>query len=171
MVTTIATDELGVVFSDIPEIGKIQIHIPKLQFRNYSLTYMISEKLAFNTPHEIIDYLADAFVMSVIRGDYWKSGILNRPRGFVQMLQYHYVMNKSIAFFIQARTGSSRLPNKVLLSFDNENCILGILIQQLQTHFKQIPLVVCTSTATNDDAIVSFASLDVTCFREVKTMC
>lgn len=86
LVTTIATDELGVVFSDIPEIGKIQIHIPKLQFRegNYSLSYMISEKLAFNTPHEVIDYLADAFVMSVIRGDYWKSGILNRPRGFVQ---------------------------------------------------------------------------------------
>ncbi|MFY8069067.1 MAG: cytidylyltransferase domain-containing protein [Flavobacterium sp.] len=75
-------------------------------------------------------------------------------------------MNKSIAFFIQARTGSSRLPNKVLLSFDNENCILGILIQQLQTHFKQIPLVVCTSTAANDDVIVSFCeSLNVTCFR------
>jgi spore coat polysaccharide biosynthesis protein SpsF len=75
-------------------------------------------------------------------------------------------MNKAIAFFIQARTGSSRLPNKVLLSFDNENCILGILIRQLQTHFKQIPLVVCTSTAANDDAIVSFCEkMNVTCFR------
>ncbi len=86
LVTTIATDELGIVFSEIAEKGKIQIHIPKLQFRegNYSLTYMISEKLAFNTPHEVIDYLADAFVMPVIRGDYWKSGILNRPKGFVQ---------------------------------------------------------------------------------------
>mgnify|MGYP006191043849 FL=1 len=75
-------------------------------------------------------------------------------------------MNKSIAFFIQARTGSTRLPNKVLLPFDNENSILGILIQQLQTHFHQIPLVVCTSTATNDDAIVTFCeNLNVTCFR------
>lgn len=86
LVTTIATDELGTVFSEIAELGKIQIHIPKLQFRegNYSLTYMISEKLAFNTPHEVVDYLADAFVMPVIRGDYWKSGILNRPKGFIQ---------------------------------------------------------------------------------------
>ncbi|WP_204673657.1 cytidylyltransferase domain-containing protein [Flavobacterium tibetense] len=32
-------------------------------------------------------------------------------------------MNKSIAFFIQARTGSTRLPNKVLLPFD-ENIYL-----------------------------------------------
>jgi lipopolysaccharide transport system ATP-binding protein len=86
LVTTIATDELGTVFSEIADIGKIQIHIPKLQFRegNYSLTYMISEKLAFNTPHEVIDYLADAFVLPVIRGDYWQSGILNRPKGFIQ---------------------------------------------------------------------------------------
>ncbi len=45
---------------------------------------MISEKLAFNTPHEVIDYLSDACVVSVIRGDYWKSGILNRPKGFIQ---------------------------------------------------------------------------------------
>ena len=75
-------------------------------------------------------------------------------------------MNKSIAFFIQARTGSTRLPNKVLLPFDNENSILGILIQQLQAHFEQIPLVVCTSTVTNDDAIVTFCeNLNVACFR------
>ncbi|MQP52035.1 MULTISPECIES: ABC transporter ATP-binding protein [unclassified Flavobacterium] len=86
LVTTIATDELGTQFSEIAEKGKIELHIPKLQFRegNYSLTYMISEKLAFNTPHEVIDYLSDACVVSVIRGDYWKSGILNRPKGFIQ---------------------------------------------------------------------------------------
>jgi lipopolysaccharide transport system ATP-binding protein len=86
LVTTIATDELGTQFFEIADNGKIQIHIPKLQFRegNYSLTYMISEKLAFNTPHEVIDFLSDACVVSVIRGDYWKSGILNRPKGFIQ---------------------------------------------------------------------------------------
>lgn len=75
-------------------------------------------------------------------------------------------MNKTIAFFIQARTGSTRLPNKVLLPFDEETSILGILIKKLQTHFSEIPLVVCTSSATNDDAIVTFCeNINVTCFR------
>ena len=45
---------------------------------------MVSEKLSFNTPHVIIDFLADAIVMNVIKGDYWNSGILNRPKGFIQ---------------------------------------------------------------------------------------
>jgi spore coat polysaccharide biosynthesis protein SpsF len=75
-------------------------------------------------------------------------------------------MNKSIAFFIQARTGSTRLTNKVLLPFDEETSILGILIKKLQINFSEIPLVVCTSSLTNDDAIVTFCEiLNVTCFR------
>ena len=75
-------------------------------------------------------------------------------------------MNKSIAFFIQARTGSTRLPNKVLLPFDEETSILGILIKKLQIHYSEIPLVVCTSSATNDDAIVTFCeNINVNCFR------
>jgi lipopolysaccharide transport system ATP-binding protein len=45
---------------------------------------MISEKLAFNTPHQTMDYLQDAYTLHVIRGDYWQSGILNRPKGFIQ---------------------------------------------------------------------------------------
>jgi lipopolysaccharide transport system ATP-binding protein len=84
--TTIATDELGIIFSEVPKNGKIKIIIPKLQFREgtYTMNYMISEKLAFNTPHVTLDYLQDAFVLNVIRGDYWNSGVLNRPRGFIQ---------------------------------------------------------------------------------------
>lgn len=75
-------------------------------------------------------------------------------------------MNKSIAFFIQARTGSTRLPNKVLLPFDEETSILGILIKKLQTHFSEIPLVVCTSSDANDDVIADYCkTLQVSCFR------
>lgn len=75
-------------------------------------------------------------------------------------------MNKSIAFFIQARTGSTRLPNKVLLSFDGETSILGILIKKLQTHFSEIRLVVCTSSATSNDVIADYCkTLQVSCFR------
>ncbi|WP_433779220.1 ABC transporter ATP-binding protein [Flavobacterium anhuiense] len=86
LVTTIATDELGTKFSEIKDFGYIKINIPRIQFREgkYSLKYMISEKLAFNTPHEIIETLTDAYILNVIRGDYWSSGILNRPKGFIQ---------------------------------------------------------------------------------------
>uniref|UniRef100_UPI00404A4568 ABC transporter ATP-binding protein n=1 Tax=Flavobacterium sp. TaxID=239 RepID=UPI00404A4568 len=86
LINTIATDELGAVFKEVKERGKIQIHIPKLQFREgkYSMTYMISEKLSFNTPHITMDYLQDAYTMNVIKGDYWKSGVFNRPKGFIQ---------------------------------------------------------------------------------------
>ena len=84
--TTIATDEMGIHFSEIKNNGTIEISIPRLQFREgrYSLHYMISEKLSFNTPHQTIDYLQDAYTMTVIRGDYWHSGVLNRPKGFIQ---------------------------------------------------------------------------------------
>jgi lipopolysaccharide transport system ATP-binding protein len=86
LVNTIATDELGTVFTAIPNNGQIIIDIPKLQFRegSYSMNYMISEKLSITTPHEIIDYLSEAYMMKVIRGDYWNSGTLNRPKGFIQ---------------------------------------------------------------------------------------
>jgi len=86
IVTTIATDEQGTVVSEINDHGIIKIEIPKLQFREgrYSICYMFSEKQSFNTPHKILDYLSDACYMTVIRGDYWNSGILNRPNGFIQ---------------------------------------------------------------------------------------
>ncbi len=86
LVTTIATDELGTTFSEIKQNGIIEVEIPRLQFREgrYSLQYMISEKLSFNTPHQTIDYLQDAYTLTVIRGDYWSSGVLNRPKGFIQ---------------------------------------------------------------------------------------
>jgi lipopolysaccharide transport system ATP-binding protein len=86
LVTTIATDELGTKFSEVKENGTIEVELPRLQFREgrYSMQYMISEKLSFNTPHQVVDYLQDAFTLTVIRGDYWHSGVLNRPKGFIQ---------------------------------------------------------------------------------------
>lgn len=86
LVTTIATDELGTKFSEVKEKGTIEVEIPRLQFREgrYSMQYMVSEKLSFNTPHQVVDYLQDAFTLTVIRGDYWHSGVLNRPKGFIQ---------------------------------------------------------------------------------------
>jgi lipopolysaccharide transport system ATP-binding protein len=86
IVTTIATDEQGTQFTEIGNTGCIEVEINRLVFREgrYSLNYMISEKLAFNTPHIPMDHLTDVLIMNVSRGDYWNSGILNRPKGFIQ---------------------------------------------------------------------------------------
>lgn len=85
-VTTIASDEQGTKFTKIPDAGYFEIDIPRLQFREgtYSLHYMISEKLSFISPHKIIDNLSDAVSIKVLRGDYWNTGNLNRPKGFIQ---------------------------------------------------------------------------------------
>ena len=81
LLTTIATDEIGVSFRaiDMPKRGMFNIEIPKLQFREgkYTMTYMVSEKQSLKSPHLIIDFLQDAFSINVIRGDYWNSGVLN----------------------------------------------------------------------------------------------
>jgi len=86
IVCTIATDEMGVQFSGSVENGYFKIHIPKLQFREgqYTLSYMISEKLTLNSKHIIIDHLPNASAMTVMKSDYWKTGVLNRPNGFIQ---------------------------------------------------------------------------------------
>ncbi len=61
-----------------------------------------------------------------------------------------------IGFIVQARTGSTRLPNKILQPFHGERNILEIMIDQLLAHFPQIPLVLATSTAKADDTLELF---------------
>lgn len=86
LVNTMATDELGTSLSEIPETGFFQVSIPKLQFRSgsYSMSFMLSEKLSLNTEHIPMDFIADAIKIKVERGDYWNSGFINRPNGFIQ---------------------------------------------------------------------------------------
>lgn len=54
---------------------------------------------------------------------------------------------------IQARTGSTRMPQKVILPFFNEKCIIDILLEKLlKTGF---PIVLATTENTADDALVA----------------
>jgi hypothetical protein len=70
-----------------------------------------------------------------------------------------------VSFIIQARVGSSRLPNKILLPFYNDKCILGLLVEKL----KQIPdtqIIIATSTNPENDVIAEFCKkFEVNCFR------
>lgn len=73
-------------------------------------------------------------------------------------------MKNDVCAIVQARLGSTRMPNKVLLPFFGENTILDIILAK----FKRIglPVVVATSVNQRDDAIVAFCKQRaVRCFR------
>lgn len=57
-----------------------------------------------------------------------------------------------IAFIIQARVGSTRLPNKILLPFYNEKSILQLLIDKLSS-FSGIPIFIATSANSENDVL------------------
>ena len=69
------------------------------------------------------------------------------------------------AFIIQARMGSTRLPNKILLPFFNDKCILDLLIEKL----KRIPaadIIIATSVNKNNDILERFCvTRGIKCFR------
>ncbi|KGO97186.1 hypothetical protein Q767_00855 [Flavobacterium enshiense DK69] len=71
-----------------------------------------------------------------------------------------------MAFFIQARLGSTRLPGKVLLPFYENNSILDLLVQNIKSNFSNISLVLCTSINNSDDLIAGFCKKKgIDCFR------
>ncbi len=86
LMTTIGSDEKGIKFTDLPEEGKIEIKIPGLNLRagSYYLNFMLSEKKSFNSPHNVIDYLSNAKMLTVISSDLYDSGVILRPGGYVQ---------------------------------------------------------------------------------------
>lgn len=55
---------------------------------------------------------------------------------------------------IQARQGSTRLPNKMNLSFYGGRTILELLVDQLKISFPNIPIILATTSNSNDDSIV-----------------
>jgi spore coat polysaccharide biosynthesis protein SpsF len=66
---------------------------------------------------------------------------------------------------IQARTGSTRLPNKIILPFYKEKGILELIILRIKKSI-DIPIVVATTKNSKDDAIVKIALKNgVGCYR------
>jgi spore coat polysaccharide biosynthesis protein SpsF len=59
-----------------------------------------------------------------------------------------------IGAIIQARTGSSRLPNKVLMKIDKKNTILSSVISQLTFCKKLDKMIIATTTEKSDDKII-----------------
>jgi spore coat polysaccharide biosynthesis protein SpsF len=67
-----------------------------------------------------------------------------------------------IGIIVQARTGSTRLPNKVLLPFYENQTILDIIIDKLK--LLQLPIVLATSNAALDSILSKAAEKHNVCF-------
>lgn len=55
-----------------------------------------------------------------------------------------------LGIVIQARTGSSRLPNKILKKFYGDKTILDLLLENIKSNFSHIPIILATSLNQND---------------------
>ncbi|CAN5267474.1 glycosyltransferase family protein [soil metagenome] len=76
------------------------------------------------------------------------------------------IFEMKTGIIIQARTGSQRLPGKVLLPFDGEKNILELIISRLKRSIHGLPIVVATSISESDNAIAMVAEAEgVLCFR------
>jgi len=64
---------------------------------------------------------------------------------------------KDLAIIIQARTGSTRFPNKTIMPFFEEKSILEIIIEKLQHYFNDIDIILATTTNVNDISIINIA--------------
>ena len=67
---------------------------------------------------------------------------------------------------IQARVGSTRLPFKAVLPFDNTKAIIEIILEELIKHGNGVPMVLATTTSGNDDVLCRVAeNMGVDYFR------
>jgi spore coat polysaccharide biosynthesis protein SpsF len=60
---------------------------------------------------------------------------------------------KRTGIIIQARLGSTRLPNKIMLPYYKGSSIIEILTERLRENYRDIPFIVATSTNQSDDRL------------------
>lgn len=64
-----------------------------------------------------------------------------------------YICFMRQAIIVQARTGSTRLPNKVCLPFFQGKSILEILLKRLQQNAAHLPVILATTVHPQDDPV------------------
>lgn len=67
-------------------------------------------------------------------------------------------MNQNSAIIIQARTGSTRFPNKMVIPFYKGRSILDILLERVASFKNEIQIILATTENPNDDKIVKIAN-------------
>ena len=74
-------------------------------------------------------------------------------------------MNKNIGIIIQARTGSKRLPGKVLMNITNKLNMIEYLIKRIQNCKEVKKIIIATTNLKRDDKITKIKSKGIKFFR------
>lgn len=84
--TFLATDEVNKEFYFREEGGIFEFRVSKFLLRagNYQLSYLLSTNSKLVRHHDVLDNIEGAIGFTVEPGDFWNSGRLNRPRGYIQ---------------------------------------------------------------------------------------
>jgi spore coat polysaccharide biosynthesis protein SpsF len=64
----------------------------------------------------------------------------------------------SFGIIIQARTGSTRLPKKMLLPFYGQDALIDVFLQNFKTIKNHYPVILATTNHTNDDVLIDYAN-------------
>jgi spore coat polysaccharide biosynthesis protein SpsF (cytidylyltransferase family) len=74
-------------------------------------------------------------------------------------------MNNKYAFIIQARRGSTRLPDKILLPFYKGKTILDLQLESIREAFPDVPVILATTINKADEVLAdkytNWAGLDI----------
>lgn len=63
----------------------------------------------------------------------------------------------SIGIIIQARVGSTRLPNKIILPIEREFTFLDLLLSKIKKNFPTIPIILATSKNEENEILKKYA--------------
>lgn len=75
-------------------------------------------------------------------------------------------MNTNFGIVIQARTGSTRLPHKMVLPFYNNKTLFQIVVENLLQIFPKEKIILATTVSTKDDVLVNISEqLGIKVFR------
>lgn len=72
------TDEMGIKLPDVSGEGKILLEIPKVLLRAENYVVRLFASVDTTTTENVLDSIDNVARLTVIQGDYWKSGKLNR---------------------------------------------------------------------------------------------
>ena len=90
--TVVASDELGIDLSLTEERGIIEFEFPQLLFRSgsYQFNLYLGQDRRDTNKRNVLDSVEKALVFNVEPGDFWNTGKLNRPEGYVQPVQLKF---------------------------------------------------------------------------------
>lgn len=71
-----------------------------------------------------------------------------------------YKFTNDLCFIVQARLGSTRLPNKMILPFFNKQSVLELVLKKMKLNFPNIQIIVATSLSAENDVLEQVAKIN-----------